>query len=301
MIVTQLAEFLNNTMIPQYLGKEAIKVEDLSPIVSVGAYTMVEGPPVEPTKIAAMKTTDYTEGTATIVNTEGETSFGALSSGVEIPAGPPDYGQLTFSLSDCITQEADGIGIAYTGRITYPLDITEDNYIVTFTTSISELTEISGVWSIATTMIGIMGYCSTNNNILVMRTNTSNNVTNLVVECETDIPRVPETLFDTDIDTATYGYNTSSGNSKASIIVPLEDAGLSSSDLEDDVSFMLISVDDYIVVVINDIVICTIDKAHITFGTGTYTFYTGYTSTTEGTLSYTGTIKEFEIFEINEE
>lgn len=297
MIVTQLADFLNNTMIPQYLGKEAIKVEDLSSIVSVGAYTMVQEPPVEPTKIASMKTSDYTEGTATIVNTEGETSFGALSSGDEVMT--PEYEQVTFTVSDCVTQEIDGIGIAKTGRITYPLDLTADDYIITLTASISELTSIDGFFSQLSNIIGIMGYVAnsdTNTNIISLTKETVSNNAVLAIRCIYDRDIDPNKLFTTDIETATTGYLQTTGFMR----VPLDDAGLSSEDLEDDVTFMIISVGDYIVVAINDIVICTIAKDHITFGTGPFTFYTGYWSSA-GLLSYTGTIKEFEIFKINEE
>lgn len=297
MIVTQLADFLNNTMIPQYLGKEAIKVEDLSPLVSVGAYTKVEAPPVEPTKIASMKISDYTEGTATIVNTEGETSFGALSSGAEVTN--TEYETVTFTVSDCVTQEDDGIGIKYTGRITYPLDLTTDDYIITLTASISELTSIEGIFSMISNRIGIMGYVAnsaTNTNIISLSKNkvSSNNV--LTVECITDGDVSDNAFYTTDIETATIGHS----STKIYINVPLDDAGLSSEDLEDDVTFMIISVGDYIVVSINDIVICTAAKDHINFGTGPFTFYTGYWSDT-APLSYTGTIKEFEIFRINEE
>lgn len=120
MIVTQLAEFLNNTMIPQYLGKEAIKVEDLSPIVSVGAYTKVDAPPVEPTKIASMKTTDYTAGTATIVNTENANKPFACSS----------KNTSEKTLSQCITQATGGIQNTYFGQIKTADDILDDDFII---------------------------------------------------------------------------------------------------------------------------------------------------------------------------
>lgn len=120
MIVTQLAEFLNNTMIPQYLGKEAIKVEDLSPIVSVGATTTTYQPPVEPTKIASMKTTDYTAGTATIVNTENANKPFACSS----------TNTSAKTLSECVTQATGGIQNTYFGQIKTADDILDDDFVL---------------------------------------------------------------------------------------------------------------------------------------------------------------------------
>ena len=120
MIVKQLADFLNETVLPQYLGKESIKVEDLQPIISVGSPTTTYQPPVEPTKIASMKTTDYTSGTATIVNTENANKPFACSS----------TNTSSKTLSECVLQDTAGIKLDYYGSIKTADGIIADNYVI---------------------------------------------------------------------------------------------------------------------------------------------------------------------------
>ena len=122
MIVKQLADFLNETVLPQYLGKESIKVEDLQPIISVGSPTTTYQPPVEPTKIASMKTTDYTAGTETIVNTENANKPFACSS----------IRTASKTLSECISQDTAGIKEQYFACIKTADGLLEDDFIINF-------------------------------------------------------------------------------------------------------------------------------------------------------------------------
>ena len=279
MIVTQLADFLNNTMIPQYLGKEAIKVEDLSPIVSVGAYTKVEAPPVEPTKVASMKTTNYTSGTATIVNTENANKPFACSS----------TNTSRKTLSQCITQDTDGIQNRYFGCIKTAADIIDDDYIVSLKFKFKNYDTLSGDELDIFESEAICGFEASNNSKALAFTAVSNELEGYLC----------------------FRVYSSTEPSEASIEVVDEDWTLSAPlnryylNVTKEATFTANSVHTLIIAKVDDAIVYTLDNDVIFIETITNNtiskdiFNIG--STGSSILSNIIVVEELDVFKINEE